>query len=148
MIIYPKSKLVFINPWFYTQRDDIGIGGSWSEFLEYLVNSIKFGDVKLVLEGKSKSDGNYELLISWILTFLLFNFILSCFLYSFYIVILWKSMKLICSYKILKLCSIDISPSPVHAKHSTTYLVFLSLFDDEGIHVFLHKDTILVIVPV
>ncbi|CAH1427149.1 unnamed protein product [Lactuca virosa] len=38
-------------------RDDIGIGGSWSEFLEYLVNSIKFGDVKLVLEGKSKSDG-------------------------------------------------------------------------------------------
>nr|GFB42448.1 actin/actin-like conserved site-containing protein [Tanacetum cinerariifolium] len=37
----------------------IGIGGSWSEFLEYLVNSIKFGDVKLVLEGKSTSDGNY-----------------------------------------------------------------------------------------
>lgn len=38
-------------------RDDTGIGGSWSEFLEYLVNSIKFGDVKLVLEGHSKSDG-------------------------------------------------------------------------------------------
>ncbi|XP_071704250.1 uncharacterized protein [Rutidosis leptorrhynchoides] len=37
-------------------RDDIGIGGSWSEFLEYLVNSIKLGDVKLVLEG-SNSDG-------------------------------------------------------------------------------------------
>ncbi|KAL4590480.1 hypothetical protein LXL04_003410 [Taraxacum kok-saghyz] len=39
-------------------RDDTGIGGSWSEFLEYLVNSIKFGDVKLILEGKSKSDGH------------------------------------------------------------------------------------------
>ncbi|KVH88212.1 hypothetical protein Ccrd_024398, partial [Cynara cardunculus var. scolymus] len=38
-------------------RDDTGIGGSWSEFLEYLVNSIKFGDVKLVLEGHRKSDG-------------------------------------------------------------------------------------------
>lgn len=38
-------------------RDEIGIGGSWSEFLEYLVNSIKFGDVKLVLEGQSTSDG-------------------------------------------------------------------------------------------
>lgn len=43
----------------YAQRDEIGIGGSWSEFLEYLVNSIKFGDVKLVLEGQSTSDGNY-----------------------------------------------------------------------------------------
>nr|GEU30870.1 U2 small nuclear ribonucleoprotein auxiliary factor 35 kDa subunit-related protein 1, putative isoform 1 [Tanacetum cinerariifolium] len=38
-------------------RDETGIGGSWSEFLEYLVNSIKFGDVKLVLEGQSTSDG-------------------------------------------------------------------------------------------
>nr|GEZ39252.1 putative actin family [Tanacetum cinerariifolium] len=43
----------------FQQRDKIGIGGSWSEFLEYLVNSIKFEDVKLVLEGKSTSDGNY-----------------------------------------------------------------------------------------
>ena len=46
------------HPLIFTQRDDTGIGGSWSEFLEYLVNSIKFGDVKLVLEGQSKSDGN------------------------------------------------------------------------------------------
>nr|XP_043611783.1 uncharacterized protein LOC122583443 [Erigeron canadensis] len=38
-------------------RDDIGVGGSWSEFLEYVVNSLKFGDVKLVLEGQSNSDG-------------------------------------------------------------------------------------------
>nr|GFB01935.1 actin [Tanacetum cinerariifolium] len=43
----------------FQQRDKIGIGGSWSEFLEYLVISIKFGDVKLVLEGQSTSDGNY-----------------------------------------------------------------------------------------
>lgn len=41
-------------------RDNIGIGGSWSEFLEYLVNSMKFGDVKLLLEGKSKSDHGPE----------------------------------------------------------------------------------------
>lgn len=37
-------------------RDNIGIGGSWSEFVDYLVTSIKSGDVKLVLEGQSKSD--------------------------------------------------------------------------------------------
>ncbi|KAK1439532.1 hypothetical protein QVD17_05352 [Tagetes erecta] len=38
-------------------RDEIGVGGSWSDFLEYLVNSIKFGDVKLVLQGQSESTG-------------------------------------------------------------------------------------------
>ncbi|KAL8265604.1 hypothetical protein R6Q59_002948 [Mikania micrantha] len=38
-------------------RDETGVGGSWSDFLEYLINSIKFGDVKLVLEGQSTSSG-------------------------------------------------------------------------------------------
>ncbi|KAM0057083.1 hypothetical protein Hdeb2414_s0005g00154061 [Helianthus debilis subsp. tardiflorus] len=38
-------------------RDETGVGGSWSDFLEYLVHSIKFGDVKLLLEGQSKSSG-------------------------------------------------------------------------------------------
>ncbi|KAK2656281.1 hypothetical protein Ddye_009333 [Dipteronia dyeriana] len=38
-------------------RDDIGIGGSWSEFIEYLTASIKSEDVKLVFQTNSHSDG-------------------------------------------------------------------------------------------
>ncbi|KAJ7945219.1 U2 small nuclear ribonucleoprotein auxiliary factor-like protein [Quillaja saponaria] len=38
-------------------RDNIGIGGSWSEFMDYVVNSMKSEDVKLILEGTSNSDG-------------------------------------------------------------------------------------------
>ncbi|KAI7741307.1 hypothetical protein M8C21_012907 [Ambrosia artemisiifolia] len=38
-------------------RDETGVGGSWSDFLEYLVNSLNFGDVKLVFDGQSKSAG-------------------------------------------------------------------------------------------
>ncbi|XP_044470388.1 uncharacterized protein LOC123199445 isoform X1 [Mangifera indica] len=37
-------------------RDKIGVGGSWSEFIDYVVSSIKSEDVKLVLEGFSDSD--------------------------------------------------------------------------------------------
>ncbi|KAJ6353787.1 hypothetical protein OIU76_002749 [Salix suchowensis] len=37
-------------------RDCIGIGGSWNEFVEYLVASLKAEDVKLVLEKLSNSD--------------------------------------------------------------------------------------------
>jgi hypothetical protein len=40
------------------QRDCIGIGGSWAEFVEYLVASFKAEDVKLVLEKLSDSDGD------------------------------------------------------------------------------------------
>ncbi|THU61640.1 hypothetical protein C4D60_Mb07t25460 [Musa balbisiana] len=32
-------------------RDDIGIGGSWSEFVDYLKSSLSSGDVKLILGG-------------------------------------------------------------------------------------------------
>lgn len=39
-------------------RDCIGIGGSWTEFVEYLVASFKAEDVKLVLEKLSDSDGD------------------------------------------------------------------------------------------
>ncbi|KAK6125566.1 hypothetical protein DH2020_040688 [Rehmannia glutinosa] len=38
-------------------RDDIGIGGSWSEFLDYVTTSLKSGDVKLIMEGLSTSGG-------------------------------------------------------------------------------------------
>lgn len=38
-------------------RDSIGIGGSWSEFIDYFVASIKSEDVKLVLHGQSDSGG-------------------------------------------------------------------------------------------
>ncbi|XP_008227406.1 PREDICTED: uncharacterized protein LOC103326933 [Prunus mume] len=38
-------------------RDSIGIGGSWSDFIDYLIASVKSEDVKLVLEGHSNSDG-------------------------------------------------------------------------------------------
>ncbi|XP_057981756.1 uncharacterized protein LOC131167019 [Malania oleifera] len=37
-------------------RDSIGIGGSWAEFLDYVVASIKSEDVKLVM-GHLESDG-------------------------------------------------------------------------------------------
>ncbi|KAG6408205.1 hypothetical protein SASPL_131209 [Salvia splendens] len=38
-------------------RDDIGIGGSWSEFIDYITTSLKSGDVKLVLDGVSELGG-------------------------------------------------------------------------------------------
>ncbi|CAN1224359.1 hypothetical protein LINGRAPRIM_LOCUS870 [Linum grandiflorum] len=38
-------------------RDSIGIGGSWSEFVDYLISSLKAEDVKLVLEKQSGSNG-------------------------------------------------------------------------------------------
>lgn len=37
-------------------RDTVGIGGSWSEFVDYVIASIKSEDVKLVLEENAKSD--------------------------------------------------------------------------------------------
>ncbi|XP_051126793.1 uncharacterized protein LOC127248480 [Andrographis paniculata] len=36
-------------------RDNIGIGGSWSEFVDYIVASLKSGDVKLIIEGASSA---------------------------------------------------------------------------------------------
>eukprot|EP00257_Ricinus_communis_P025222 XP_025012636.1 uncharacterized protein LOC8281213 isoform X2 [Ricinus communis] len=38
-------------------RDSIGIGGSWSDFVDYIIASVKSEDVKLVLEKRSDSDG-------------------------------------------------------------------------------------------
>ncbi|THG02128.1 hypothetical protein TEA_020160 [Camellia sinensis var. sinensis] len=38
-------------------RDMIGIGGSWCEFMDYLVASIKSDDVKLILDGQPRADG-------------------------------------------------------------------------------------------
>ncbi|XP_021899935.1 uncharacterized protein LOC110816176 isoform X2 [Carica papaya] len=38
-------------------RDAIGIGGSWSEFVDYMVASIESEEVKLVIEGNLDSNG-------------------------------------------------------------------------------------------
>ncbi|XP_057770159.1 uncharacterized protein LOC130989991 isoform X2 [Salvia miltiorrhiza] len=38
-------------------KDDIGIGGSWSEFVDYITSSLKSGDVKLVMDGVSELGG-------------------------------------------------------------------------------------------
>lgn len=38
-------------------RDNIGIGGSWSDFVDYIRTSIKSQELKLVMEGHSNSDG-------------------------------------------------------------------------------------------
>lgn len=46
---------------FYVQRDDIGIGGPWSEFMDYVMASLKSQDVKLILDGNSNSDSGYIL---------------------------------------------------------------------------------------
>ncbi|KAK4416663.1 hypothetical protein Salat_2491800 [Sesamum alatum] len=46
-------------------RDDIGIGGSWSEFVNYVTTSLRSGDVKLVMEGFLESGGaSYAKLIA------------------------------------------------------------------------------------
>ncbi|XP_027343562.1 uncharacterized protein LOC113856093 [Abrus precatorius] len=37
-------------------RDSVGIGGSWSEFADYFVTSLKSEDLKLILEANSNSD--------------------------------------------------------------------------------------------
>ncbi|XP_010911452.1 uncharacterized protein [Elaeis guineensis] len=36
-------------------RDDIGIGGTWSEFVDYLLSSLSAGDVKLIMSGQPTS---------------------------------------------------------------------------------------------
>ncbi|CAA3025540.1 Hypothetical predicted protein [Olea europaea subsp. europaea] len=38
-------------------KDNIGIGGNWSEFVDYIRASVKSEDVKLILEGQSESGG-------------------------------------------------------------------------------------------
>lgn len=38
-------------------RDRTGIGGSWSDFVDYLIASVKSEDVKLVMDGQSKFGG-------------------------------------------------------------------------------------------
>lgn len=38
-------------------RDTVGVGGSWSEFLDYTVASLKSGNVKLLLGDHSLSNG-------------------------------------------------------------------------------------------
>ncbi|WVZ24572.1 hypothetical protein V8G54_003116 [Vigna mungo] len=39
-------------------RDIVGIGGSWSEFANYFITSLKSQDLKLVLEANSNSDAS------------------------------------------------------------------------------------------
>lgn len=48
----------FIYVFICLQRDNIGIGGTWSEFVDYVIASIKSEDVKLVFAGTSKEDGD------------------------------------------------------------------------------------------
>lgn len=66
----------FFNFYLYVQRDGIGIGGSWSDFVEYFIASIKSEDIKLVIDGQSMSGGvNYvssQLLINMV------NFVEDC----------------------------------------------------------------------
>ncbi|GAB2294993.1 hypothetical protein Dimus_029183 [Dionaea muscipula] len=38
-------------------RDYAGIGGSWSEFMDYVISSFKSKDAKLVVDGNPKSNG-------------------------------------------------------------------------------------------
>ncbi|KAE9601329.1 hypothetical protein Lal_00023765 [Lupinus albus] len=38
-------------------RDIIGLGGSWSEFADYFINSLKSENLKLILEANLNSDG-------------------------------------------------------------------------------------------
>lgn len=38
-------------------RDRTGIGGSWSDFVDYLIAALKSEDVKLVMDGQSKVGG-------------------------------------------------------------------------------------------
>ncbi|XP_056158807.1 uncharacterized protein LOC115667135 isoform X3 [Syzygium oleosum] len=45
-------------------RDNIGIGRSWSEFIDYFVASIKSEDVKVVLHGQSDSGATSAKLVA------------------------------------------------------------------------------------
>ncbi|XP_073100869.1 uncharacterized protein [Elaeis guineensis] len=42
-------------------RDDIGIGGTWSEFVDYLLSSLSAGDVKLIMSGQPTSGSDLAL---------------------------------------------------------------------------------------
>ncbi|KAG6510685.1 hypothetical protein ZIOFF_028713 [Zingiber officinale] len=41
-------------------RDDIGIGGSWSEFIDYLNSSLSYGNVKLILGSSHNRDSGTD----------------------------------------------------------------------------------------
>ncbi|ERN18145.1 hypothetical protein AMTR_s00054p00101510, partial [Amborella trichopoda] len=41
-------------------RDDVGVGGSLNEFVDYIVTSLSSSNVKLVLGSPMKSDGRYD----------------------------------------------------------------------------------------
>ncbi|XP_042376560.1 uncharacterized protein LOC121970131 [Zingiber officinale] len=41
-------------------RDDIGIGGSWSEFIDYLNSSLSYGNVKLILGSSHNRDSGID----------------------------------------------------------------------------------------
>jgi len=43
----------------FLPRDIVGTGGSWSDFTDYFVTSLKSQDLKLALEPDSNSDGTY-----------------------------------------------------------------------------------------
>ncbi|XAR73160.1 hypothetical protein NMG60_11007032 [Bertholletia excelsa] len=38
-------------------RDMIGIGGSWSEFIDYVISSLRSDNLKLILEGQPREEG-------------------------------------------------------------------------------------------
>jgi hypothetical protein len=44
--IFPFIIYLYAFLW---QRDDIGIGGTWSDFVDYLKCALSSGDVKIVL---------------------------------------------------------------------------------------------------
>ncbi|MED6156399.1 hypothetical protein PIB30_014150 [Stylosanthes scabra] len=52
-MVFEDFEPIFAEP----KRDIIGIGGSWSEFVDYFLASLKSEDLKLVLEANSNSDG-------------------------------------------------------------------------------------------
>lgn len=54
MFLIFSSTYVCVIP----QRDDIGIGGAWVEFVDYLKSSLSSGDVKLILSGHPNVDSS------------------------------------------------------------------------------------------
>lgn len=67
----------FFNFYLYVQRDGIGIGGSWSDFVEYFIASIKSEDIKLVIDGQSMSGGGVNYVSSQLLINMV-NFVEDC----------------------------------------------------------------------
>ncbi|KAL3844763.1 hypothetical protein ACJIZ3_002166 [Penstemon smallii] len=68
LFLAPISTPTHFTPsnraWSSKTWDDIGIGGSWSEFVDYMITSLGSSDVKLIMEGSEAGGASRAKLVA------------------------------------------------------------------------------------